>query len=342
MLTSLFDFELPEDLIADAPASPRDASRMLVVKDGAISDEAIKNFTRHLKKNDIVVFNDTRVIPARLMGKRGDVEVEILLHKPIKSGAWTCFAKPGKRLKLGDMVIFSDDFSAKVIDKRHDGQVTVLFSEEGFTEKLAKYGQMPLPPYIEKKRAADARDCETYQTVYAQHDGSVAAPTAGLHFTPELLKAIDDAGATRAHVTLHVGGGTFLPVKTEDTAQHVMHSEWARIDEGTAEKINAAKAAGGRVIAVGTTSLRTLESAANADGSVKPWQGETNIFITPGYSFKCVDLLLTNFHLPCSTLFMLVSAFSGLDAMKAAYAYAIAQRYRFYSYGDACLLYRAS
>lgn len=338
MLTSLFDFDLPESLIASSPVIPRDASRMLVVREG-LADEAIRNFPSHLKPNDIVVFNDTRVIPARLLGMRGEAKVEILLHKNLGAGKWQCFAKPAKRLRMGDEVVFAEGFSATVLEKQEDGQVVLSFVVQGFHEKLLQHGLMPLPPYIEKSRKAEARDNETYQTVYAKHEGSVAAPTAGLHFTPELLAAIDGVGSTRAHVTLHVGGGTFLPVKTEDTREHVMHSEWAHISAETVAKINAAKARGGRVIAVGTTSLRTLESATDDTGMVRSFEGETNIFITPGYRFKCVDMLLTNFHLPRSTLFMLVSAFAGLDKMQAAYAHAIAQNYRFYSYGDACLLY---
>jgi S-adenosylmethionine:tRNA ribosyltransferase-isomerase len=307
----------------------------------SFADAAVSEFPKHLRAGDIVVFNDTRVIPARLLGKRGDAKVEVLLHKKISDTVWQCFAKPTKRLKIGDSIIFADDFSAEVLEKKDDGQVLLAFEAAGFYKKLSAYGHMPLPPYIEKKRTADSTDTRNYQTIYAAHDGSVAAPTAGLHFTPALLAAIDAVGASRAHVTLHVGGGTFLPVKTIDTSEHKMHSEWAQISAETADKINAAKARGGRVIAVGTTSLRTLESATDADGIVQPFEGETNIFITPGYRFKCVDMLLTNFHLPRSTLFMLVSAFCGLEKMHAAYAHAIAQNYRFYSYGDACLLSRS-
>ena len=288
-----------------------------------------------------MVFNDTRVLPARLMGKRGEAKIEILLHKQLRDGVWQCFAKPAKKLKTGDEIFFADDFFAIMQERTQDGQVILAFDAMGVTlrEKLQRYGAMPLPPYIEKARKAEQGDNETYQTVYARHEGSVAAPTAGLHFTPELLAAIDAAGVKRVHVTLHVGGGTFLPVKVEDTKDHVMHSEWASISAEAAATINAARAAGGRVIAVGTTSLRTLESASN-DHGVQPFEGETNIFITPGYRFKAVDMLMTNFHLPRSTLFMLVSAFSGLDRMQNAYKHAIAARYRFYSYGDGCLLYK--
>jgi len=373
MHTSLFDFILPESLIASEPANPRDSARMLVVNEDGLRDEGIKNFAAHLKPNDIVVFNNTRVIPARLLGKRGEANVEVLLHKKLKpsplegegwvggdSGPctivttphpnpppqggrelWQCFAKPAKRLRVGDVIIFAENFSAHVAEKCEDGQVILAFDSENFQHKLLAHGHMPLPPYIEKKRKADATDTAHYQTIYAAHDGSVAAPTAGLHFTPALLDAIDAAGATRAYVTLHVGGGTFLPVKSDDTSEHKMHSEWAQLSTETARAINAAKAKGGRVIAVGTTSLRTLESATDPNGVVQPFEAETAIFITPGYRFKCVDVLLTNFHLPRSTLFMLVSAFSGLEQMQAAYAHAIRGQYRFYSYGDACLLYAA-
>ncbi len=339
MQTALFDFILPESLIASAPANPRDSSRMLVVGED-IADAIISEFPKHLRPNDIVVFNDTRVIPARLLGKRGEAKVELLLHKEISDTVWQCFAKPAKRLKISDEIFFAKDFSARVMEKHDDGQVLLVFDSHEFHKKLLAHGQMPLPPYIEKKRSADTTDTSNYQTIYAAHDGSVAAPTAGLHFTPALLAAIQKSGAACAYVTLHVGGGTFLPVKTDDTNDHKMHSEWAQISAETAAAINAAKARGGRVIAVGTTSLRTLESATDAAGIVQPFKGETNIFITPSYKFKCVDMLLTNFHLPRSTLFMLVCAFSGLDKMQAAYARAIANNYRFYSYGDACLLYK--
>lgn len=337
MKTELFNFELPESLIADRPANPRDSARMLVVDD-AMQDMRICDLPSFLKPGDVMVFNDTRVIPARLFGKRGQSNIEILLHKKKHEG-WVCFAKPAKRLKAGDEIVFGDDFKAVVNDKFPDGQVLLRF-EGNMANGLALYGHMPLPPYIEKKRHAADSDSRDYQTVYAAREGSVAAPTAGLHFTPDLLKAIDGRGAARVHVTLHVGGGTFLPVKVDDTNDHVMHSEWAEISAQAAGAINAAKAKGGRIIAVGTTSLRTLESAADENGLVHPFSGETDIFITPGYRFKTADLLVTNFHLPKSTLFMLVSAFSGLARMKTAYAHAIAHAYRFYSYGDACLLYK--
>ncbi len=338
MKTSLFDFELPESLIATHPANPRDAARMLVV-DG-LRDMGVRDLPSFLKPGDVMVFNDTKVIPARLFGKRGEASIEILLHKNIGESTWMCFARPAKKLKVADRVIFADDLSAEVMEKRDDGQVVLRFDQSGsvFHKKLAECGHMPLPPYIE--RADNSDDKERYQTIYAKHEGSVAAPTAGLHFTPELLVAIDAIGVKRVHVTLHVGGGTFLPVKVEDTKDHVMHSEYAEISVEVAAAINAAKKGGGRVIAVGTTALRTLESAADEDGVLRPMQRETDIFITPGYRFRVVDILLTNFHLPRSTLFMLVSAFAGLERMQEAYRHAISGKYRFYSYGDACLLNR--
>ena len=386
MKTSLFDFHLPDSQIATHPVSPRDSARMLILippplggRSGGglvetpsaqrplpnppphgegISDHIVRDLTQFLKHGDVMVFNDTRVIPARLFGKRGEARIEFLLHKkchserreesPVTNGdpsvlpqddiLWQCFAKPAKKLRVGDTVIFADDFHAKVTDKLASGEVMLQFNPENFYEKLAKHGHMPLPPYID--RADNQEDKERYQTVYAKHEGSVAAPTAGLHFTPELLAAIDQMGVKRVHVTLHVGGGTFLPVKAEDTADHVMHSEYAVVSQEAADTVNHAKEKGGRVIAVGTTSLRTLESAADASGKLQAFQGETAIFITPGYKFKLVDMLMTNFHLPRSTLFMLVSAFSGMEPIKAAYNHAIANQYRFYSYGDACLLYR--
>jgi S-adenosylmethionine:tRNA ribosyltransferase-isomerase len=294
----------------------------------------------NLRAGDVMVFNDTKVIPARLYGVRGNAKIEILLHKKLPDNEWQCFAKPAKKLRIGDMVSFADDFSAQVKHKYDDGQILLGFAypENIFRLKLDQYGSMPLPPYIERNRTADASDNLNYQTVYAQNAGSVAAPTAGLHFTEQLLAAIDARGVKRAHVTLHVGGGTFLPVKTDDTSGHKMHSEYAVVSRETAQMVNAAKQAGGRVIAVGTTSLRTLESAADTHGILQPFSAETDIFITPGYQFKIVDMLLTNFHLPRSTLFMLVCAFMGLEKMQAAYAHAIKNNYRFYSYGDACLL----
>lgn len=377
MKTSLFDFDLPESLIATRPASPRDSARMLVLSapppaggrtggGQALQDCTVRELPNFLREGDVVVFNDTRVIPARLYGKRGEVEIELLLHKAaappddrgqITDGkqkkflssvichppTWKAFARPAKRLKPGDRIVLADDFFAEVLEKHDGGEVLLQFSAAGadFYTHLNQYGHMPLPPYIERKREADAQDTADYQTCFARDPASVAAPTAGLHFTDAMFAALKNKGVNTAFVTLHVGAGTFLPVKAEDTDDHVMHSEFAVVNEETARLINATKARGGRIIAVGTTSLRTLESAAAADGSMRSFTQETDIFITPGYRFKCVDMLLTNFHLPKSTLFMLVSAFAGTERMKAAYAHAITQRYRFYSYGDACLLMRA-
>jgi S-adenosylmethionine:tRNA ribosyltransferase-isomerase len=379
MKTSLFDFHLPGSRIALRPVSPRDSARMLTVcppleggqnfrkeiqggyektfntppdslresalpqGEGELLDVTIADLPSLLMPGDIMVFNDSRVIPARLIGKRKNATVEILLHKNIGNGLWQCFAKPAKKLRGEDKIVFGEALSATVKYKTSDGQVVLDFGkgEVELSFELEKYGQMPLPPYIEKKRPADAADKTDYQTVYCTYEGSVAAPTAGLHFTPQLLHTIDSLFVRRAQVTLHVGGGTFLPVKERNTDDHVMHSEWASVSPETAKAINAAKQKGGRVIAVGTTSLRTLETAADEQGVVHPFTGETNIFITPGYRFKCVDMLLTNFHLPRSTLFMLVCAFAGTARMKKAYKHAIKNKYRFYSYGDACLLYRA-
>jgi S-adenosylmethionine:tRNA ribosyltransferase-isomerase len=339
MKTSLFNFTLPTERIATAPIFPRDAARMLVVGD-ELHDKTIANLTDYLRAGDVMVFNDTKVIPARLFAVRGAAKIEVLLHKKIEKENWQCFVRPAKKLRIGDVVKFADDFSAEVLQKYDDGQVLLKFaySDDVFQKRLECYGAMPLPPYIKKTRHADKSDNNNYQTVYAQNSGSVAAPTAGLHFTKELLKKIDAIGVKRVHVTLHVGGGTFLPVKVEDTKNHIMHSEYAEISSDTAQIINNAKQTGGRVIAIGTTSVRTLESAANEQGIVQEFAGETNIFITPSYRFKIVDAMLTNFHLPKSTLFMLVCAFSGIEKMQAAYTHAIAQNYRFYSYGDACLL----
>ena len=344
--TTLFDFTLPDSLIATHPASPRDSAKMLVIGN-SVEDKSISDFPSFLRAGDVLVFNDTRVIPARLFGKRGLASIEFLLHKKSSGMRWSAFAKPAKRLRPGDEVVFADDFKASVVEKLKSGEVLLEFGGDvtGLYANLERYGHMPLPPYIERQRSAlsedkeNAADQHCYQTVYARHEGSVAAPTAGLHFTEDLLQKIEQIGVKRAYVTLHVGGGTFLPVKTEDTKDHVMHSEYAIVTPETANIVNAVKAAGGRVVCVGTTSLRTLESASDENGCLHPFQGETAIFITPGYRFKIVNILLTNFHLPRSTLFMLVSAFSGLERMKSAYNYAISMKYRFYSYGDACLLF---
>ncbi|MCC7259994.1 MAG: tRNA preQ1(34) S-adenosylmethionine ribosyltransferase-isomerase QueA, partial [Alphaproteobacteria bacterium] len=329
MHISLFDFHLPRECIAERPASPRDSARLLEVTPDGLHDRTVRDLPDLLNPGDILVFNDTRVIPARLKGKRGDAKVEITLHKQDSADSWHAFAKPARKLKPGDVFRIADDFSATVTAKGEDGEVTVRFDCSGpeLMAKLIEYGEMPLPPYIPRETGADSRDDSDYQTLYAKHDGAVAAPTAGLHFTEELFARLDAKGVQRAFVTLHVGAGTFLPVKAENTADHRMHAEYCVISATDAEIINQARRAGGRVVAVGTTSLRTLESAADESGIIKAFQGDTSIFITPGYRFKAVDLLFTNFHLPKSTLFMLVSAFSGLDTMQNAYAHAISTGY---------------
>ncbi len=342
MKVDLFDFDLPRDRIALRPASPRDAARMLVVRAGGIEDRGVGDLPDLLNPGDVMVFNDTRVIPARLVGRRGAGKVEVTLHKHDGGPCWRAFARPAKKLKVGAVVDFQGGLSAEVLARGEGGEVTLAFDHEGeaFAAALQAAGVMPLPPYIAAQRPPDARDFDDYQTVYSDREGAVAAPTAGLHFTDGLLDALDKRGVGRAKVTLHVGAGTFLPVKVEDTAAHKMHSEWGEITAEVAGTINRARAAGGRIVAVGTTALRLLESAADEAGVVHPFCGDTDIFITPGYRFRAVDVLMTNFHLPRSTLFMLVSAFSGLERMRAAYAHAIRSGYRFYSYGDACLLFR--
>ena len=343
MRVDAFDFELPEELIAERPARPRDAARLLVVRPDATEDRHMTDLPDLLRPGDLLVVNDTRVIPARLRGRRGAAAVEITLDRPTGAARWTALARPAKRLKPGQTIVFAAELSAAVVSKGDGGQVELEFDTAGrtFERALAEAGEMPLPPYIARRRPVDAQDVTDYQTIFAAPPGAVAAPTAGLHFTPALLQRLEAAGIARASLTLHVGPGTFLPVKAADSADHRMHAEWGRVPPATAAAIEATRRSGGRVVAVGTTCLRLLESAAAADGAVRPFEGETDIFITPGYRCRAVDLLLTNFHLPRSTLFMLVAAFSGLDRMQAAYAHAIAARYRFYSYGDACLLYPA-
>jgi S-adenosylmethionine:tRNA ribosyltransferase-isomerase len=346
MRVGLFDFELPPERIALRPARPRDAARMLVVEGGEpFADRLVRELPQLLRPADVLVFNDTRVIPAQLEGRRGSARqgarIGATLHKRIDLRRWQAFIRNAKRLKPGDRIDFAAGVNA-IAEKRHaDGSFTLAFGgDEPVEVLLERAGTMPLPPYIAGKRATDAQDREDYQTVFAREDGAVAAPTAALHFTPALLAALDDAGICRETLTLHVGAGTFLPVKADDTADHRMHSEWGRIDAATAERLNAVRASGGRVIAVGTTSLRLLESAADEDGLILPFEGDTAIFITPGYKFRAIDGLMTNFHLPKSTLFMLVSALMGLERMQAVYAHAIAHEYRFYSYGDSSLLLR--
>lgn len=341
MRVELFDFDLPEGRIAHAPANPRDAAKLLHVTPHGLVDRIVRELPSLLNEGDVLVFNDSRVIPARLFAQVGEKQVEVLLHQPAGEG-WKAFARPAKKLKDGMELSFGEGFTATVEGRTDDGQVLLQFHTQGaaFMELLLKYGHMPLPPYI--KRDDNLGDQTNYQTIYARHDGSVAAPTAGLHFTDDLLVALEIRGVKTAFVTLHVGAGTFQPVKVDDTDEHVMHREWCMVGQQAADTINAARAAGGKVVAVGTTSLRILESVAAEDGSLAPWSGETGIFITPGYRFKIVDRLMTNFHLPKSTLFMLVSAFAGLEQMQAAYAHAIAHDYRFYSYGDTSLLERAT
>jgi len=350
MKTSDFDFDLPEERIALRPVEPRDSARLLVVGGGALDDRIVRDLPDLLQPGDALVFNDTRVIPARLSGARTrpgpdgealSVAVEATLHHRDAADVWSAFMKPGKRLKPGDRVDFAD-LTAVIEAKGEDGLITLRFDRSGpaLDDAIREIGVMPLPPYIAAKRAEDDRDRSDYQTVYAAHDGSVAAPTAGLHFTPGLLDALRTRGISTHAVTLHVGAGTFLPVKADDTADHKMHSEWGTVSEETAASLNAVRASGGRIVCVGTTSLRLLESAATPDGVIHPFHDDTAIFITPGYRFRAVDILMTNFHLPKSTLFMLVSAFAGLKTMKTAYAHAIQTSYRFYSYGDASLLFR--
>ncbi|THD65618.1 tRNA preQ1(34) S-adenosylmethionine ribosyltransferase-isomerase QueA [Phenylobacterium sp.] len=351
-----FDFDLPDDRVALRPMSPRDAARLLIVQPGAtLRDLAVRDLPGELRAGDVLVLNDTKVIPARLKGvrHRGEsrVAVEATLHRRLSPCQWTAFMRPGKRLAGGDRVVFGESsdracllaaLDATITGKGDGGEVTLSFDLSGsaLDAAIAERGSMPLPPYIAAKRAQDEQDRRDYQTVYAQEDGSVAAPTAGLHFTPELFARLGKAGVETAFVTLHVGAGTFLPVKTEVVAEHRMHPEWGEVDAATAERLNAIRRAGGRIICVGTTSLRLLESATGEDGVIAPFMDETAIFITPGYRFRAADGLMTNFHLPKSTLFMLVSAFAGLETMRAAYDHAIAERYRFYSYGDASLLWK--
>ena len=340
MRVDLFDFDLPSERIALRPARPRDSARLLAVTgDAPFQDLVMRDLPALLRAGDVLVFNDTRVIPAQLEGRRGEARIGATLHKRIDLRRWQAFIRNAKRLREGDEIAFPAEVLAVAEARHDDGSWTLRFAGgEPVELLLERAGRMPLPPYIAARRATDAADREDYQTMFAREDGAVAAPTAALHFTPELIAAFDAAGVGRETITLHVGAGTFLPVKAQDTADHAMHSEWGRVEGDTAARLNAARAAGGRVIAVGTTSLRLLESAAGEDGSIHPFAGDTAIFITPGYRFRAVDGLLTNFHLPRSTLFMLVSALMGRERMQAAYAHAIAGEYRFYSYGDASLL----
>jgi S-adenosylmethionine:tRNA ribosyltransferase-isomerase len=342
MHLSDFDFPLPADRIAQRPARPRDAARLLVVRaDGGREDRIVRELPALLRPGDLLVVNDTKVLPTRLVGRRGAVAVEATLIEPHGTGRWWALAKPGKRLRPGDRIEFAEGFAAAVAGKSDDGRVLLEFGadDEGLAAALERHGAAPLPPYI-RRDSPDPRDREDYQTVYAERPGAVAAPTAGLHFTSGLLDALATAGIGRAAVTLHVGAGTFLPVKVERIEDHRMHAERGEVGDEAAAAIEGARAAGGRIIAVGTTALRLLETAAAAHGRVRPWAGATALFITPGFRFRAADLLLTNFHLPRSTLFMLFCAFAGTGRMRAAYAHALARGYRFYSYGDACLLER--
>jgi len=335
----LFDFELPPERIALRPAVPRDAARLLVLDGEATRDRIVSDLPAQLRRGDCLVFNDTRVIPAQLQGRRGDAVIGATLHKREGPRRWRAFIRNAKRLREGDTVDFGAGVSATARDRGDDGSFMLDFAgEEPVEILLERAGRMPLPPYIAAKRPTDAQDAEDYQTMFAAEPGAVAAPTAALHFTPELIAALTAVGIGHETLTLHVGAGTFLPVKADDTEDHKMHAEWGRIDAATADRLNAVRARGGRVIAVGTTSLRLIESAAAEDGRIQPFEGDTAIFITPGYVFRGIDGLMTNFHLPKSTLFMLVSALMGRERMQAAYAHAIRDGYRFYSYGDASLL----
>ena len=357
MRTDLFDFDLPAGRIALRPASPRDSARLLVVRgDGTLEDRAVRDLPQLLEPGDQVVVNDTKVIPATLHGRRigragAEPAIEATLHQRLDGSRWRAFVKPARKLAAGDVVRFGEEgkvcflgqLDASVEAKREGGEVTLSFAFHGpvLDQAIEERGDMPLPPYIASRRPADECDRSDYQTLFARNEGSVAAPTAGLHFTDALVEALAARGIGLHKVTLHVGAGTFLPVKAADTADHHMHAEHGSVSAATADALNAARAAGGRIVAVGSTSLRLVETAADASGRLRPFEGETALFITPGYKFRAVDVLMTNFHLPRSTLFMLVAAFAGLDTMRRAYAHAIARDYRFYSYGDACLLFRA-
>ena len=339
MNVDLFDFDLPTDNIALRPAAPRDAARMLVLEGDRTVDAGVSDLPSLLRRGDMLVFNDTRVIPAQLDGQRGDAKIGATLHKREGPRRWRAFIRNARRLRDGDVIEFGNGVSAAAVDREDDGSYALVFAgDEPVELLLERAGHMPLPPYIAGKRPTDERDADDYQTMFASEPGAVAAPTAALHFTPRLMAALEAAGIGHATLTLHVGAGTFLPVKATDTTEHKMHAEWGRIDAATADRLNAVRAAGGRVIAVGTTSLRLIESATGEDDVIRPFDGDTAIFITPGYRFRGIDGLMTNFHLPRSTLFMLVSALMGRERMQAAYAQAIAEKYRFYSYGDASLL----
>ena len=334
-----FDFDLPAERIALRPARPRDSARLLFVRGSEIADRRMLDLPKLLEPGDVLVFNDTKVIPAQLEGRRGEASIGATLHKREGAREWWAFLRNAKRVRAGDSIDFGEGVHASAVEKADDGSALLHFhGEEPVELLLERAGRMPLPPYIASRREIDEADREDYQTLFAREEGAVAAPTAALHFTERLVEALDARGIGRETLTLHVGAGTFLPVKSEKIEEHKMHAEWGRIDAATAERLNAVRAAGGRVVAVGTTSLRLLESSAGDDGLIRPFEGDTAIFITPGYRFRAIDGLITNFHLPKSTLFMLVSALMGLDVMKSAYGHAIREGYRFYSYGDASLL----
>jgi S-adenosylmethionine:tRNA ribosyltransferase-isomerase len=343
MRTADFDYDLPRSMIAQRPATPRESARLLEVHSDGLIDHVVRDLPSLLNPGDLLVFNDTKVVPTRLKGRRGAVRVEATLHRPLGQAIWRVYAKPGRRLRLGDEVEFDGGMTAIVVEKLETGEVTLAFDMDDATlgATLERAGHMPLPPYI-KREAPDDRDRDDYQTIFARRPGAVAAPTAGLHFTREILAALDARGVRRHAVTLHVGAGTFVPVKTQDPRDHRMHAEWGEISAETAEAVNETRSAGGRIVAVGTTSLRLLETASDDDGRVRPFRGDTDLYITPSFRFGVVDLLLTNFHLPRSTLLMLVCAFAGTKRIIAAYEHAKRAGYRFFSYGDACLLHRAS
>ena len=339
MRVDLFDFDLPPERIALRPAVPRDGARLLLVRPDALADRIVSDLPGLLRPGDMLVFNDTRVIPAQLEGRRGEARIGATLHKREGLREWRAFVRNAKRVRDGDRIDFGAGVEATALGRGPDGSILLRFEgEEPVETLLQRAGRMPLPPYIAGKRSADERDAADYQTMFAREEGAVAAPTAALHFTPRLMAALAEAGIGHETLTLHVGAGTFLPVKAGDTEEHVMHAEWGRIDAAVADRLNAVRASGGRVISVGTTSLRLLESATDEAGRVRPFEGDTAILITPGYRFRAVDGLITNFHLPRSTLFILVSAMMGLERMQSAYAHAISHGYRFYSYGDASLL----
>ena len=339
-----FDFDLPRERIAQQPCEPRDAARLLFIPaSGGFEDRRILDLPALLCRGDLLVFNDTKVIPARLLGRRGAAAIEVTLCRDLGGGSWHALAKGARRLRNGDRLAFGQDFSAIVTEKHPEGAVVLAFDVEAepYFEALRRYGAMPLPPYIRRPMGGDPSDRGSYQTLFARVEGAVAAPTAGLHFTETLLDSFARRGIEWTTLTLHVGPGTFLPVKTADPRDHKMHAEWGVISAETAERIATARREGARIIAVGTTSLRLIETAATEDGEVRPFAGETTLFVMPGYRFRAVDMLLTNFHLPRSTLFMLVAALAGLERIRAAYAHAVAAGYRFYSYGDACLIEKA-